>query len=109
MAAEAFSVQDLVGSTGDLHQGPQGHRTGLPLETLQFVGHQLTHVPPSFQLHPQISTLLQHRRDMVANLHARVDFAFAELLAFGALSLRRPTGGECSDPGKCTLCLGLLA
>lgn len=74
----------------------QGHQTGLPLETLQAVGEQLTAAQPRMALHHEIEALLQKRRGMVAGMDARVDFAFGELLAFGTLSLRRPRGAPVS-------------
>ena len=79
----------------------QGHQTGLPLETLQAVGEQLTAAQPRMALHHEIEALLQKRRGMVAGMDARVDFAFGELLAFGTLSLRRPRGARLS-PRLCT-------
>lgn len=68
------------------------YRTGLPLETLQAVGQQLTRIPPEFTLHPDIQKVMERRRGMVEATESRVDFAFAELLAFCTLSLRRPPG-----------------
>ena len=72
----------------------QGHHTGLPLETIQAVGQQLTLVPEHMTLHAEIEALLNRRRQMVTDMTSRVDFAFAELLAFGTLSLRRPPGAR---------------
>lgn len=71
---------------------PQVHHTGLPLETMQAVGTQLTVVPEHMALHAEVEALLRRRRQMVAAVDSRVDFALAELLAFGTLSLRRPPG-----------------
>jgi 2-oxoglutarate dehydrogenase E1 component len=68
------------------------YKTGLPLETIQQVGRQLTDVPEGFTPHPDVEKLLARRRRMVAREGSRVDFSFAELLAFCTLSLRRPKG-----------------
>lgn len=84
-------------------QGPQEERgselvqypTGLPLETLQLVGKQLTHIPADFTPHPDVEKIMERRRGMVEGTESRVDFAFAEMLAFCTLSLRRPTGVHC--------------
>jgi 2-oxoglutarate dehydrogenase complex dehydrogenase (E1) component-like enzyme len=72
----------------------QGHQTGLPLETLQAVGEQLTAAQPHMALHREVRALLERRRRMVGGMDSRVDFAFSELLAFGTLSLRRPIGAR---------------
>jgi 2-oxoglutarate dehydrogenase complex dehydrogenase (E1) component-like enzyme len=74
--------------------------TGLPLTTLQQVAKQLTRIPEDFTPHPEVRQLLERRRDMMESIQSRVDFAFAELLAFGTLSLHRPRGAEHStrDP-----------
>ena len=69
-----------------------GHQTGLPLETLQAVGEQLTAAQPRMALHRDVRRLMSKRRKMVEGMNSRVDFAFGELLAFGTLSLRRPSG-----------------
>jgi 2-oxoglutarate dehydrogenase complex dehydrogenase (E1) component-like enzyme len=84
-------IQDIASGTRNALD-PHGSRTGLPLETLQAVGTQLTLMPEHMQLHTEVETLLKRRREMVASADSRVDFAFAELLAYGTLSLRRPLG-----------------
>jgi hypothetical protein len=68
------------------------YKTGLPIETIQQVGRQLTNLPDGFHAHPDVERLLEKRRRMVESADSRVDFAFAELLAFCTLSLRRPKG-----------------
>ena len=85
----SLRVQDSE-SSRRLHM--QGHHTGLPLETIQAVGTQLTLVPEKMRLHTEVEALLRRRQQMVKDVDARVDFSFAELLAFGTLSLRRPPG-----------------
>lgn len=68
------------------------YKTGLPMATLQQVARQLTALPEGFNAHPALVKLLARRRGMVETEASRVDFAFAELLAFCTLSLRRPKG-----------------
>lgn len=70
------------------------YQTGLPLETLQYAGNAYTKVPAGMVVHAEIERLLQRRRSMLESAKSRVDFAFAELLAFGTLSLRRPDGPQ---------------
>lgn len=66
--------------------------TGLPLETLQAVARGLTHLPAEVTPHPEIQKLMARRRAMVEGTDSRVDFSFAEMLAFSTLALRRPPG-----------------
>lgn len=68
------------------------YKTGLPIETIQQVGCQLTDIPQGFSAHLEIEKLLAKRRKMVESMQSRVDFSFSELLAFCTLSLRRPKG-----------------
>ncbi|GJP75071.1 hypothetical protein CLOP_g5569 [Closterium sp. NIES-67] len=60
--------------------------TGLPTKTLQRVGEALCTVPPDFTLHPQVASLLENRRKMMATGEG-IDWAMAEALAFGSLIL----------------------
>lgn len=68
------------------------YRTGLPLRTLQEVARGLTHIPAEVTPHENIKKLLARRREMVKCTDSRVDFSFAEMLAFSTLSLRREPG-----------------
>lgn len=68
--------------------------TGLPLETLQAVAKGLTHLPAEVTPHPEIQKLMARRRAMVEGMESRVDFSFAEMLAFSTLALRRPPGAR---------------
>ncbi|MFI8002879.1 multifunctional oxoglutarate decarboxylase/oxoglutarate dehydrogenase thiamine pyrophosphate-binding subunit/dihydrolipoyllysine-residue succinyltransferase subunit [Streptomyces sp. NPDC086010] len=62
--------------------------TGTPgpvaAKTLAAVGEAFTDLPEGFAVHPKLSRLLEKRQDM-ARGDAPVDWAFAELLAFGSL------------------------
>jgi 2-oxoglutarate dehydrogenase E1 component len=60
--------------------------TGVPLETLHSITASLTRVPEHFTVHPKIARQLEQRRKQVEELR-RVDWAFAEALAFGSLLL----------------------
>jgi 2-oxoglutarate dehydrogenase E1 component len=60
--------------------------TGVPEETLRLIAERLTHVPANFALHPTIKRILERRQEEVLKRQP-VDWAFAELLAFGSLLL----------------------
>jgi 2-oxoglutarate dehydrogenase E1 component len=57
--------------------------TGLPLATLEEVGHRLTAIPQDFHAHKTIQRLLQRRREMIDG--AGIDWSMAEQLALGTL------------------------
>ncbi|KAK3241217.1 hypothetical protein CYMTET_48998 [Cymbomonas tetramitiformis] len=78
--------------------------TGVPLEQLQEVARGLSTVPERFMPHPQIATLLEARRKMVAGPDARVDWAFAESLAMGSLLMDSCSNAKdaSEDPGSPT-------
>lgn len=99
-----FCVQGTGAAQTADEQDVQG-ATGIGLASLTKLGLRLcgtvegrrswetgaTGVTAPVQLHPAVEKLLARRRDMVAGADSRVDFAFAELLALGSLSLRRRT------------------
>jgi 2-oxoglutarate dehydrogenase E1 component len=58
--------------------------TGVTREVLEEVAGALTRVPEQFHVHPKISRLLEQRREEVVSGQT-VDWAMAELLAFGSL------------------------
>jgi 2-oxoglutarate dehydrogenase E1 component len=60
--------------------------TGVPRETIEKVGKALTTLPPNFQLHPKLKSILAKRAAM-AEGREPMDWAFAELAAFGTLLL----------------------
>lgn len=82
------SADEAASGVADVAQ----YKTGLPMATIQQVACQLTEIPETFNAHPDIVKLLAKRRTMVEEETSRVDFSFAELLAFCTLSLRRPKG-----------------
>ena len=66
--------------------------TGLPVETLRWVGRAITTPPRGFTPTPQALTVLEARRRCFkepGGEDARVDFATAEALAFGSLALKK--------------------
>jgi 2-oxoglutarate dehydrogenase E1 component len=60
--------------------------TAVSYETLWQITQAATHVPDGFAVNPKIEKLLEARRDDMKDRHP-VDWAFAEMLAFGTLLL----------------------
>eukprot|EP00730_Choanoeca_flexa_P019684 TRINITY_DN9622_c0_g1_i1.p1 TRINITY_DN9622_c0_g1~~TRINITY_DN9622_c0_g1_i1.p1 ORF type:complete len:921 (+),score=201.80 TRINITY_DN9622_c0_g1_i1:302-2764(+) len=76
----------------DARRGAQ-ELTGLPLDTLQFVGRAACDLSEEdIHLHPSIKSLMSKRLKMVKSADSRVDWAMAEALAMGTLALHRDTG-----------------
>lgn len=68
--------------------------TGLPLETLRWVGRAITTPPQGFTPTPQAAAVLEARRACFAGGgDTRVDFATAEALALGSLALKKNRSG----------------
>ncbi|MET4050793.1 2-oxoglutarate decarboxylase [Frigoribacterium sp. PvP054] len=57
--------------------------TGVPLELVHDIGDAHDNPPAEFSVHPKLQQLLKKRVDMSRN--GGIDWAFAELLAFGSL------------------------
>ncbi len=64
---------------------PEPVETGVPRERLQHVADTLNTVPEGFEAHPKLKRLVEQRLAQFAE--DRIDWAFAESLAFGALLL----------------------
>jgi len=58
--------------------------TGVAIDTLKEVGHQITHVPQDFNAHKTITRLIKKRRKMIDDGQG-IDWGMAEHLAFGTL------------------------
>ncbi len=58
--------------------------TAVPRDLIDKVTEALTTVPPTFQVNPKIASLLEKRRNYVRD-NKPIDWALAELLAFGTL------------------------
>jgi len=84
---QASALASIAGEGDD--EAYDQESTGLPLPTLQWVGSQLCRLPEGFTAHPTVTELYAKRRRMVEGPESRVDWAMAEALAFGTLSLRR--------------------
>ncbi len=60
--------------------------TGVPIERLSQIAEGVATVPPGFQVHRKLQSLLDRRRKSVAE-NAPLDWAMGEALAFGSLVL----------------------
>ncbi len=67
-----------------LHYTPTVAETGVPLDALKKIADQLTVVPQDFNVHPKLARLLETRRNDFQK-EGKIDWAFAELMAFGSL------------------------
>jgi 2-oxoglutarate dehydrogenase E1 component len=86
------AVSTAAATRGGLGAGGITQRqepTGLPLDTLRWVGRRVTSLPPGFEPTPSVAAALAARRSQVEGPHPRVDFATAEALAFGSLALHK--------------------
>ena len=54
--------QALAEEPGIRPQEARQEPTGLPLQTLQWVGQSICTTPPDFELHPEVDALLKSRR-----------------------------------------------
>ena len=54
--------QALAEEPGIRAQEARQEPTGLPLQTLQWVGQSICTTPPDFELHPEVDALLKSRR-----------------------------------------------
>ena len=95
-AAQTASIPVIVqdeGATADLER-PESQRddtsgepetTGVAESVIALVGDAHNNPPAEFTVHPKLQALLKKRVDMSRN--GSIDWAFAELLAFGSLLL----------------------
>ena len=58
--------------------------TGVEAKDLELIGKALSSWPADFNIHPKIKKMAEERGKTIAT-HARIDWALAELLAFGSL------------------------
>ncbi|WP_232017143.1 multifunctional oxoglutarate decarboxylase/oxoglutarate dehydrogenase thiamine pyrophosphate-binding subunit/dihydrolipoyllysine-residue succinyltransferase subunit [Gordonia insulae] len=63
--------------------------TAVDKEVLGSIGDAFLHVPDGFEPHPRVKPVLERRHEM--SRHGGIDWAFAELLAFGSLVLEGRT------------------
>ncbi len=63
--------------------------TAVSKEVLESIGDAFLHVPDGFEPHPRVKPVLERRHEM--SRHGGIDWAFAELLAYGSLVLEGRT------------------
>eukprot|EP00873_Tetraselmis_striata_P040829 jgi/Tetstr1/461093/TSEL_006236.t1 len=88
----ALSPPEAIEEGGTQMVAQEQEPTGLPVQTLQWMGRQLTRLPEGFTPHPAIAKLMGARRGMVESPTARVDMGMAEALAFGCLLCHKMPG-----------------
>ncbi|HRY07393.1 MAG TPA: 2-oxoglutarate dehydrogenase E1 component, partial [Hyphomicrobiaceae bacterium] len=73
-------------------------QTGVPIETLGYIGRRITTIPADFNAHKTVVRLLERRREMVDSGEG-IDWGMAEHLAFGSLCVEgvpvRLSGQDC--------------
>ena len=60
--------------------------TGVPIDTLKYIGEKALRVPPGFSLYRKLTRLLKERNRMIGGEQA-LDWGCAEMLAYGSLLL----------------------
>ncbi|MEU0543100.1 multifunctional oxoglutarate decarboxylase/oxoglutarate dehydrogenase thiamine pyrophosphate-binding subunit/dihydrolipoyllysine-residue succinyltransferase subunit [Nocardia sp. NPDC005978] len=70
-------------SVEDEQQMPANMVTAVDKSVLQRIGDAFVNVPEGFSVHPRVKPVLDRRKEMA--YEGKVDWAFAELLAFGSL------------------------
>ncbi|WP_084505475.1 multifunctional oxoglutarate decarboxylase/oxoglutarate dehydrogenase thiamine pyrophosphate-binding subunit/dihydrolipoyllysine-residue succinyltransferase subunit [Nocardia harenae] len=70
-------------SVEDDQKVPSTVQTAVDKSVLQRIGDAFLNVPDGFNVHPRVKPVLEKRREMA--YEGKVDWAFAELLAFGTL------------------------
>jgi 2-oxoglutarate dehydrogenase E1 component len=90
--ARDFMPRQQVFALGGAWKGMQwagddwSAHTAVPMETLQRVMNEARYVPDGFAIHPKVKRLMEQRAEML-QADGKVDWACAEMLAFGTLLL----------------------
>ena len=69
---------------GFAEDGARRGQTGVALDVLQTVGHKLTEIPDSVNIHKTVGRLIKKRRQMI-DTGDKIDWGMGEHLAFGTL------------------------
>ena len=99
--APAFEVKEEHMHRPDTPQAkrPQGVDTTYPAERLQEIALRLNTMPAHFDTNPKLLRILAKRHEIVANNEKKIEWGFAEALAFGSLLLDgtdvRLSGQDC--------------
>ena len=94
-------TQTMTGQWAKYSGGPEPEdevETGVPLGKLTYVCQQIATLPDDFNLNPKLKRVFQQRREM-ADGKRPIDWATAELAAFGSLAIEghriRLSGQDC--------------
>lgn len=63
------------------------YNTNITYDELMKIGKVFTIFPPNFHLNPKLHSLIKRREQLLLSLDSTIDWAFAELLAFGSVLL----------------------
>ena len=63
------------------------HETRISEDLLRRVVEGCTRIPESFSIHPKLKAFIEHRKNLLTDDTASVDWAYGEALAFGSLLL----------------------
>lgn len=63
------------------------YETKISFEDLRKIGKSLVTIPPNFHVNPKLQSLIKRREQILNSLESTIDWAFAELLAFGSILL----------------------
>jgi multifunctional 2-oxoglutarate metabolism enzyme len=72
-------------SVEERQQRPAQVPTAITREAVELIGDAFTHLPEGFTPHPRVKPVMQRRHKM--SREGDIDWAFAELIAFGSLAL----------------------
>jgi len=99
---ETYELQEL--SAVPAEAIPMDHPPGaVKRETLERIVEGVTTFPPDFHIHPKLSGFLKKRRESLKSAEAQIDWALAEVLAFGSLVLEgTPVRLSGEDSGRGT-------
>ena len=87
ISSDGTTVHDLELPTSQLddESTPSRTETAITPETLSRIGAAHTQIPDGFTVHPKLKALLERREQM--SREGGIDWGFAELAAFGSLSM----------------------
>jgi 2-oxoglutarate dehydrogenase E1 component len=99
---EQFELQELSSVPAAAIAADQPSEA-VPREVLENIVERITTFPPDFHVHPKVVQFLQKRRQTLSTPGAHIDWALAEVLAFGSLVLEgTPVRLSGEDSGRGT-------
>lgn len=86
VSKEAFTDIPLAVSKEVICSHKTNEPTGVPMDKLSVISDKISHLPADFKLHPKLNKFFESRKEF-SNSDVKIDWAFAESLAFGSLLL----------------------